>query len=79
MTDTTVPLTALAEGEGGTVVALYPPCAMARLAALGFTPGVQVQMIRNAGRGPLIVSLLDTEVALGRGQAAHIAIRRAAP
>jgi len=49
---------------------------MARLAALGFTPGAEVRVVRNQGRGPLIVSVLDTEVALGRGQAAHIIVRR---
>lgn len=46
-----------------------------RLAALGFTPGAEVKMIQNLGHGPLIVSLRDTRIALGRGEAQKILIR----
>ncbi len=45
---------------------------MARLASLGFTPGAQVDMTQNYGRGPLIVTVRGTRVALGRGEAAQI-------
>ncbi len=45
---------------------------MARLASLGFTPGAQVSMTQNFGRGPLIVTVRGTRVALGRGEAAQI-------
>ena len=47
-----------------------------RMAALGFTPGVTVQVVRNHGHGPIIVSLLDTQIALGRGQARRVRVRR---
>ncbi len=40
-----------------------------RLASLGFTPGAQVDMTQNYGRGPLIVMVRGTRVALGRGEA----------
>ncbi len=43
-----------------------------RLATLGFTPGAQVSMTQNFGRGPLIVTVRGTRVALGRGEAAQI-------
>ncbi|MBC7240186.1 MAG: ferrous iron transport protein A, partial [Chloroflexi bacterium] len=43
--------------------------------ALGFTPGAEVTMVRNPGRGPVIVSVLDTSVALGRGQASRVHVR----
>ncbi len=46
-----------------------------RLASLGFTPGAQVSMTQNFGRGPLIVTIRGTRVALGRGEAAQIFIR----
>jgi ferrous iron transport protein A len=46
------------------------------MAALGFTPGVTVQVVRNHGHGPIIVSLLDTQIALGRGQARRVLLRR---
>ena len=47
-----------------------------RLASLGFTPGVQIKMTQNIGHGPLIVTIRDTRVALGRGEAAKIIVER---
>ena len=47
-----------------------------RLASLGFTPGVRVTMTQNYGRGPLIVTVRGTRVALGRGEAARIVVAR---
>lgn len=46
-----------------------------RLAALGFVPGAQVTMVQNSGRGPLIVSIISTRVALGRREASVIRLR----
>ena len=45
---------------------------LSRLAALGFTPGAVVTVLRSSDHGPLIVSLRGSRVALGRGEAAHI-------
>ena len=73
-----MPLATLASGERAVIVALYRGGPRSRLAALGFTPGTEVRMVRNSGRGPIIVSLLDTQVALGRGQAMRIAVRKKA-
>jgi ferrous iron transport protein A len=47
-----------------------------RLTSLGFTPGVEVQMTQNFGRGPLIVTVRGTRVALGRGEAAKICVEK---
>lgn len=47
-----------------------------RLAVLGFTPGAQVKVVQNLGRGPMIVNVRDTRVALGRGEAQKIGVRR---
>ena len=49
---------------------------MSRLAALGFVPGSRVSMVQNRGRGPLIVSVIHTRVALGRSEAGTIRARR---
>jgi Fe2+ transport system protein FeoA len=54
--------------SGGSVVG--------RLAALGFVPGARVSMVQNFGRGPLIVSVIHTRVALGRREAITIRTRR---
>jgi ferrous iron transport protein A len=47
---------------------------LSRLAILGFTPGAQLQVVQNRGRGPLIVSVRGSRVALGRGEAAKILV-----
>jgi ferrous iron transport protein A len=45
-----------------------------RVAAMGFTPGAEVSVIQNYGHGPVIVSVRDTRVALGRGEALKILV-----
>ncbi len=47
-----------------------------RLVSLGFTPGAQIRMTQNYGRGPLIVTVRGTHVALGRIEAAKIFVER---
>ena len=46
----------------------------ARLAALGFTPGAPVTIMRNHGFGPMIVSIRGARIALGRGEARRILV-----
>jgi ferrous iron transport protein A len=50
---------------------------LSRLASLGFTPGARLKVLQNYGRGPIIVNLRDTRVALGRGEATKILVKRA--
>ena len=47
-----------------------------RLSSLGFTPGVEIQMTQNFGRGPLVVTTRGTRVALGRQEARNIFVKR---
>ena len=49
----------------------------ARLAAMGLTPGVQIEVVRNAGFGPFIIAVKDTRLVLGRGMADKVLIRQA--
>jgi ferrous iron transport protein A len=49
---------------------------LSRLASLGFTPGASLQVVQNYGRGPIIVNIRDTRVALGRGEACKILVNR---
>ncbi len=49
-----------------------------RLASLGFTPGVDVEIMQNFGHGPMIVSVRGTKVAIGRGEAEKICVNRIA-
>ncbi|MBU0492001.1 MAG: ferrous iron transport protein A [Chloroflexi bacterium] len=66
----------LKAGEAGQVVNLIGGRDLvSRLATLGFTPGAKVTMVQNYGRGPVIVTVRDTRIALGRGEAAKIRVR----
>lgn len=40
-----------------------------RLTSLGLTPGAMIEVLQNFGRGPIIVNVRGTHVALGRGEA----------
>jgi ferrous iron transport protein A len=51
---------------------------ISRVSAIGFTPGTPVTMLQNLGRGPVLVYLRDTQVALGRGEAAKVQVERRA-
>jgi ferrous iron transport protein A len=51
---------------------------MRRLAPLGFVPGARLRVIQNLGRGPMLVAVCDTRVALGRGEADKILVERLA-
>ena len=84
MTHTTEPipgdrlaLSALRAGQTAKVEALDGGHVFAsRLVSLGFTPGARLRVVQNYGHGPLIVSLRDTRVALGRGEAGQILVKR---
>ncbi|HDS16008.1 MAG TPA: ferrous iron transport protein A [Proteobacteria bacterium] len=45
-----------------------------RLAAMGMVPGVEVKVLVNEGRGPLIVTLDGNRIMLGRGMAEKIMV-----
>lgn len=49
-------------------------CFSARIAALGFTIGAEVVIVKNYGRGPIIAAVRDTQVALGRFEACKIQV-----
>lgn len=75
--DKRISLSEMAAGEVATVMDfLGGRMVNSRLSSLGFTPGVTVNMSQNFGRGPLIVKVRGTRVALGRGEAAKIIVER---
>lgn len=49
-----------------------------RLAAMGLTVGAWLVVLQNTGRGPMLVSVRDTRIALGRGEAVKVLVERAA-
>lgn len=65
----TLPLIRLNEGDSGKVERIIAGgSATKRLYEMGFNTGAQVKVLKN-DRGPLIVSLGGTKIALGRGLA----------
>ncbi len=50
-----------------------------RCASMGLTAGAQLLVLQNTGHGPMLVSVRDTRIALGRGEAAKILVEALAP
>jgi ferrous iron transport protein A len=74
-----VSLADLRTSERGVVAALGGGrSVLQRLASMGFTPGATVEVVQNYGWGPLIVTTRGSRVALGRGEARHVAVEREA-
>jgi len=77
-----VPLTALCNGETGTVTSIKAGLGRGwgkgrgfekRLMDLGLTPGTKVTVVKSAPfHGPLEILVRDTRLALGRGMAERI-------
>ena len=75
--DGVIPLSALNTGERGILESIQARGEMlSRLTSLGFTPGVEVEMLQNYHHGPLMVCVRETCVALGRGEASKISVSR---
>lgn len=45
-----------------------------RLSAMGLAIGSPLKVIQNRGRGPLLILVRDTRIALGRGEAVKIMV-----
>ena len=70
-----IPLSQLSSGQSAIIDDLLGGRGfISRLVTLGFTPGAVVKMLQNVGRGPLIVLVRDTRIALGRGEAQKILV-----
>lgn len=51
---------------------------ISRASAMGFTSDTPLTMLQNSGRGPVLVYLNDTQIAIGRSEIANIQIRKEA-
>ncbi len=75
-----IPLAELVTGEQATILSFQNIRGIAgRLTSLGFTPGAEIVMAQNYQRGPLMVTVRGTHVALGRGEAQGILVERMSP
>ncbi len=48
---------------------------VARLAAMGLVPGAAFRVVSTAGRGPFVIAIRDSRIALGRGMAHNIYVQ----
>ncbi len=72
-----ISLERLHAGDSGSVAVMEGGHRLvSRLAALGFTPGALVTVVRNHGHGPIIVSVRGAQIALGRGEAGRIMVHQ---
>lgn len=68
------PVTSLREGEEGVIHSIFGGLSLiSRLAGMGIVPGTEIKVLRNS-RGPVIVLVNTTRIALGRGQASKILV-----
>jgi ferrous iron transport protein B len=76
MDNEAVSLITLREGEEGIVHAIQGGERLtSRLAGMGMVPGVKVKILRNTA-GAIIALASETRVALGRGEASRVQVRR---
>jgi len=65
-------------GSRAVVSELPRPYGLAkRLISLGLTPGAEVRVLQNRGRGPLIIEVHGARLALGRHQAERVTVETA--
>lgn len=77
MNNNLMPLSMLSIGEKAELVDVRGGRGIRmHLASMGLNPGAVVQMIQNAMRGPVILGTFDTRLALGRGMAHKILVRK---
>jgi len=77
MNNNLMPLSMLSIGEQAELVDVYGGRGIKmRLASMGLNSGVVVQMIHNALPGPVMIGVFDTRLALGRGMAQKIMVRK---
>jgi ferrous iron transport protein A len=70
-----VPLAMISEGEVVRLVALRGGREMKkRLADLGLNIGMTLSVVRRTHRGPLILDVKDSRLAVGRGMAHHMMV-----
>jgi len=72
-----VPLGLLQLGDTAEVVEVVPGThSCARVEDMGFRVGKTVEMMSNAGRGALLIKIDESRLALARGIAMKIMVRR---
>jgi ferrous iron transport protein A len=70
-----MPLSMVRSGESVQVAAIRAGWGLQRrLADMGLTPGVRVKVINSGGRGPVVLDIRGSRLALGHGIAHKIMV-----
>jgi len=70
------PLSNLPPGQTGVVVKISGGSEfLSRMIALGLSPGVEVTVLQNHIRGPILTCVRESRLALGRGEAQKILLQ----
>lgn len=71
-----MPLGFLETGKNATICKVMGACGLrTKLNEMGFALGTTVQTVRNDGAGPVVISVMDSRIALGRGMAQKILVQ----
>jgi len=77
MENNIIPLAFMASGERGEIVGIRGGQRMAkRLYGMGLTPNSLVEVIVSNPAGPILINIRGSRVAIGRGMAMKILVRR---
>ncbi len=70
-----VPLSQLPSGSKGKIVSINTGQGLARrLVQMGLVPGLEVEVVLNQGKGPILIKVRGTELAVSRGVAMKIMV-----
>ena len=71
-----IPLTMATPGKKVTLIAIDGGKGIrTRLYSMGITPGISLRILNNGARGPFLVEVRDSKVALGYGMAKKIMVK----
>ncbi|MFH2002735.1 MAG: FeoA family protein [Planctomycetota bacterium] len=71
-----MPLSMAGTGQKVRILAIHAGRGLkARLAEMGLTPGVEIEVVSNGFHGPFIVAVKESRLMLGHGMAHKIEVR----
>ncbi len=71
-----MPLSMAGTGQKVRVLAIHAGRGLkARLAEIGLTPGIEIEVVSNSFHGPFVLAVKESRLMLGRGIAHKIEVR----
>jgi Fe2+ transport system protein FeoA len=74
---TQIPLSSVRTGQKVRLAGIYAGAGLkSRLAAMGMVPNTEIFVVSNGSPGPFVVAVKGCRIALGRGMAHKVMVRR---